>query len=114
MMTEYRFRISNDREPPTCSRTIVASFLGLDAPLPYDGDRVVYLKAGPDPLAAPRRVLRRMRVGDNVFFPVSREASHGFRARLNSASKLQGTTHVTRFVTDEVSGLVGLRVWRIT
>lgn len=113
MMTEYRFRIANDRPVPPCKKDLLLSLL-RDEPIVTDGSRIVYLKAGPDPLAAPRRVLRRMRVGDNVFFPVSREASHGFRARLNSASKLQGTTHVTRFVTDEVSGLVGLRVWRIT
>lgn len=109
-MTPYRFRISNDRAPPPSAKVLVASFLQSSPPV-YDGSRLLYLKAGADPLDNPRRVLNRMKVGDNVLFPASPAQFPVIRARLVSASKLLGRRFVTHGETSADHS--GLRVWRI-
>ena len=104
-------RIANDIPAPRTEK-VFARTLAL-GPLPEAaGDRVLYLRprAGEGLLDSPRRVLRRMRVGDNAFFPLSGDV-RPFRARLTSAAKLQGFEITTKL--SEFAGVSGLRVWRI-
>lgn len=110
-MTFYRFRISNDRPPPPSAKVSVSAFLQATAPV-YDDSRCLYLKAKADPLDNPRRVLRHLRIGDNVLFPARPDQFLLLRARLSSASKLMGRRFITRGEPSATSP--GLRVWRIT
>lgn len=107
----HSFRIANDRPLPA-SYNVTRRVLLLDEPLLIDGSRLSYLKAGDDPLSFPRRVLRRLKAGDNTFFPVPVSAHASFRPRLISAAKTQGITVATQ--ADEDRGHSGIRVWRMT
>jgi len=107
----HSFRIANDRPLPARYSTTLRIML-LDEPLRIDGSRLSYLKAGDDPLSFPRRVLRRLKAGDNTFFPVPVSAHASFRPRLISAAKTQGINIATQ--ADEDRGHPGIRVWRMS
>lgn len=107
----HSFRIANDRPLPARYRTTLRLML-LDEPLLIDGSRLSYIKAGDDPLSFPRRILRRLKAGDNTFFPVPVSAHVSVRPRLISAAKTQGITIVTQ--ADEERGHPGIRVWRMS
>ena len=107
----HSFRIANDRPLPAYHRITLRLML-LDEPLLIDGSRLSYLKAGDDPLSFPRRVLRRLKAGDNTFFPVPVSAHASFRPRLISAAKTQGINIATQ--ADEERGHPGIRVWRMS
>jgi len=104
-------RVSNDHPAPYGRKSFLAT---LSAPLPDpSGVRLFFVRprSGEDLLSNPRRVLRRMEVGDNAFFPVSRADAVGFRSRLSSAARLQGIELTTQLSTQY--DIEGLRVWRL-
>jgi len=106
-------RISNDHFVPMSKR--VRAHIIEHGPFPAPAaDRVLFLcpSHGEGLLSNPQRVLRRMRVGDNAFFPASPQDANGFRSRVLSAAKRQGAEIVSR--ADTYAGLCGLRIWRIS
>ena len=108
-----KIRISNDRDPPMCQKVFAQIIEHGPFPEPT-GDRLLFVRPlkGETVLSHPRRVLQRMKVGDNAFFPVLPQGANGLRSRIAGAAKLQGFGITSR--TDVVDGLSGLRIWRIS
>lgn len=106
-------RISNDHPIPMSKRVRAHTIEHGPFPAPAS-DRVVFVRPlrGEELLSNPRRVLQRMRVGDNAFFPVLPQDANSFRSRVLSAAKIQGVEIVSR--ADTYAGLYGLRIWRIS
>jgi hypothetical protein len=105
--------VSNDfAYPPT--RKAFADYIEHGLRSVVRGTRRVYVYSKPDEdlTASPRRVLRRMHIGDSAFFPVPAEGVRVFRARVTSAARRQGCTITTQ--GDIMDGIPGMRVWRLS
>ena len=96
-------RISNDLPVPHSTKSFACRIENGEFPL-ADGSRLLFVKAGPL-----RKILRKLRVGDNALFPLEGEDPVLVRSRLFSASRLEGITILSR-----AEGKAGLRIWRIS
>ena len=99
-----QLRISNDRPVPHSAKSFAYRIEQGGYPV-TDGSRLLFVKPAPA-----RRLLRRLRVGDNIFLPYGDEEPVLLRARMFSAAKLLGMGVCSK--TDDVGGVLGLRLWR--
>lgn len=100
-----QLRISNDLPVPHSSKSFAYRIEHGSYPV-TDGSRLFFVKPAP-----PRKLLRRLHVGDNIFLPYGDDEPVLLRARMFSAAKLLKIGVCSK--TDEVSGVSGLRLWRV-